>query len=86
MGRNKDLLQSRDQKIFERYIYWTEVRRLRFDDAVKILSKDEFFVSEFVVLSVVRKAVREGWKSQTGKSPTKSKFSGFRVKSETSVK
>lgn len=82
MGRNKDLLQFRDQKIFERYIYWTEVRRLRFDDAVKILSQDEFFVSEFVVLSVVRKAVREGWRSQTGKAPTKYKFSGFRVKSE----
>lgn len=86
MGRNKDLIVARDHKIFDRYIYWTEVRRLRFDDAVKILSQDEFFVSEFVVLSVVRKAVREGWKSQTGKSPTKSKFSGFRVKSETSVK
>lgn len=86
MGRNKDLLLARDQKIYERYIYWTEVRRLRFDDAVKILSQEEFFVSEFIVLSVVRKGVRLGWKSSTGKRPTKSGFSGFRVKSEKSSK
>ena len=80
MGRNKKLLNARDHKIFERYIFWTEIKRIRFDDAIKILSSEEFFVSECVIISVVRKGVQEGWVSSLGKSPSKSNFSGFRFK------
>ncbi len=42
-GRDKALIAARDQRVFERYYYWTEVKRLRFDDAVKKLSEEEFF-------------------------------------------
>lgn len=41
-GRNKELIQERDKKLFERFYYWSEVRRLRFDDTIKKLSEEEF--------------------------------------------
>ena len=58
--RKKELKAARDMKMFERYYYWTEVRRLRFDDAVKKLSEEEFFVSEERVMQIVRKMIRDG--------------------------
>ena len=55
-GRNKHLIQQRDESLCRRYYYWTEVKRLRFDDALKILSEQEFFISEERILSVIRNA------------------------------
>lgn len=54
-GRNRHLIEMRNRKIVERYYYWTEVRRLRFDDAVKQLSENEFFLSEFVIWQILKK-------------------------------
>jgi hypothetical protein len=34
----------RNRIMVARYYYWTEIRRLRFDDVMRILSDDEFFV------------------------------------------
>ena len=45
-GRNKELIKLRDEALYRRYYYWTEVQRLRFDDALKLLSEREFFISE----------------------------------------
>ncbi len=45
-GRDKDLIELRDEALCRRYYYWTEVQRLRFDDALKVLSRQEFFISE----------------------------------------
>ena len=45
-GRNKDLIDKRNESLCRRWYYWTEVQRLRFDDALKILSEQEFFISE----------------------------------------
>jgi hypothetical protein len=45
---------DRDRKLVERYYYWTEVKRRRFDDAWKILSEQEFFLSEQRVIQIVR--------------------------------
>lgn len=45
-GRNKDLIDKRNEALCRRWYYWTEVQRLRFDDALKILSEQEFFISE----------------------------------------
>lgn len=53
-GRNKDLIAKRDEMLCRRYYYWTEVQRLRFDDALKILSEQEFFLSEERILSILR--------------------------------
>ena len=32
-GRNKHLIEQRNSALIRRYYYWTEVQRLRFDDA-----------------------------------------------------
>lgn len=58
-GRNKDLISRRDEKLLRRYYYWTEVQRLRFDDALKVLSRDEFFISEERIMAIIRKNCRK---------------------------
>ncbi|MGN1210459.1 MAG: transposase [Candidatus Cryptobacteroides sp.] len=55
-GRNRRLIEARNRKIVQRYYYWTEVRRLRFDDAVKELSEHEFFLSEFMIWQILKKS------------------------------
>lgn len=54
-GRNKRLIERRNQKIVQRYYFWTEVKRLRFDDAVKELAENEFFLSEFMIWQILKK-------------------------------
>ena len=58
-GRNKDLIKARNEKIAQRWYYWTEKQRLRFDDAMKILSKQEFFLSEDRILYILREHIKE---------------------------
>jgi hypothetical protein len=58
-GRSKILIEKRDKALCRRYYYWTEVRRLRFDDAIKILSEEEFFLCEQRILKIIRDARRE---------------------------
>lgn len=53
-GRNSELIQKRDLKLLQRYYYWTEVKRLRFDDALRILSEEEFFISIDRIMAIVR--------------------------------
>lgn len=50
----------RDEALCRRYYHWTEVERLRFDDALKVLSEREFFISEERILSIIRRKLREG--------------------------
>lgn len=54
-GRNKDLIEKRDEKLCRRYYYWTEHERLRFDDALRILSEQEFFISEERIMQIIRR-------------------------------
>lgn len=42
----RDRLAKRNRTMVARYYYWTEIRRRRFDDVLKILSDYEFFVDE----------------------------------------
>ena len=58
-GRNKELIKLRDEALYRRYYYWTEVQRLRFDDALKVLSRQEFFISEERIMSIIRRKCRE---------------------------
>ena len=77
-GRDKALISARDRKLFERYYYWTEVKRLRFDDALQKLSSEEFFISEGRIMQIIRKMIREGEKVDGAELPAVG-FSGFRV-------
>ena len=39
-------LSLRNRAMIARYYYWTEIRRRRFDDVMRILSDQEFFVED----------------------------------------
>lgn len=78
-GRDKELIEARDRKLLERYHYWTEVRRLRFDDALRKLSLEEFFLSEGRILQIIRRQLREG-ATVDGCSLRAAHFSGFRCR------
>lgn len=58
-GRNKELIKKRDEQLCRRYYFWTEVKRLRFDDALRILSEQEFFISEERIMAVIRSKIHE---------------------------
>lgn len=58
-GRDRRLIEKRDKALCRRWYYWTEVQRLRFDDAIKILSEEEFFISEERVMAIIRQFCRE---------------------------
>lgn len=58
-GRNRELIEKRNEKLAQRWYYWTETQRLRFDDALKILSRQEFFLSEDRVLTIIREYIKE---------------------------
>lgn len=77
-GRNPELVSSRDLKLFERYYFWTEIRRLRFDDTIKKLSEEEFFISESRVIQIVRRMIQEG-ATVDGKQIERPLFTGFKV-------
>ena len=58
-GRNKELIVKRDLAVCRRYYYWTEIQRLRFDDTLKVLSSQEFFLSEETILKIIRKCTHK---------------------------
>lgn len=58
-GRNKELIKKRDEQLCRRYYYWTEKQRLRFDDALRILSQQEFFLSEERIMAIIRAKCHE---------------------------
>jgi len=58
-GRDKELIKKRDEALCRRYYYWTETQRLRFDDALHILSEQEFFISEERIMAIIRNCVNK---------------------------
>ena len=58
-GRDKELIKRRDEALCRRYYYWTEIQRLRFDDALKVLSNEEFFISEERIMAIIRRKCKE---------------------------
>lgn len=58
-GRDKQLIALRDEALCRRYYYWTEEKRLRFDDALTLLSQQEFFISEERIMSIIRRKCHE---------------------------
>lgn len=77
-GRNKSLIEERDRRLFERFYFWTEVKRIRFDDAIATLSHDEFFLSEARIMAIVRRMLSEG-ATVNGSSIPPQRHGGFRV-------
>ena len=59
-GRDKELIKLRDEALCRRYYYWTEIQRLRFDDALKVLSEREFFISDMQISTLLGVIVGEG--------------------------
>ena len=59
-GLDTELIKLRDEALCRRYYYWTERQRLRFDDALKILSEREFFISEERIMAIIRRMIRTG--------------------------
>jgi len=64
-GRNKDLIKLRNEALLRRYYFWIEVQRLRFDDALKVLSEREFFISEERIMAIIRNAICNGENNKT---------------------
>ena len=58
-GRDRELIRLRDEALCRRYYYWTERQRLRYDDALRVLSRREFFISEERVMAIVRRMAGE---------------------------
>ena len=54
MAKSNELLCKRNEALLLRYYHLTEKERLRFDDALKILSKQEFFISEERIMTIIR--------------------------------
>lgn len=47
------MIRERNEALCRRYYYWTEAQSVRFDRALKILSK-EFFLSEERIMAIIR--------------------------------
>ena len=86
-GRDKYLIEARDRKMFERFYFWSEVQRLRFDDTIAKLAYEEFFLSEATTLRIIKRMLTEGV-TVDGKTIKNSRYQGFRplrrTKSKTS--
>lgn len=76
-GRSQTLITARNERLFQRYYYWTEVERLRFDDTIGKLANEEFFLSEARVIQIIREMLRAG-ATVDGNRIKDPVFSGFR--------
>jgi hypothetical protein len=82
-GRDKQLIAERNEMLLQRYYYWTEVKRLRFDDTIAKLSREEFFISESRIMQVIRGMIQAG-ATVDGKVVERPLFTGFRVRPKSS--
>lgn len=58
-GKSQELLTLRNKKLIRRYYELTEVQRMRFDDALELLSREEFFISPKSILQIIRSHASE---------------------------
>ena len=68
-GRSSYLILKRDLLLITRYFYYTEVKRLRFDDALETLSEEEFFIEQTTILNRLN-ANNEEFKRRFANKPT----------------
>ena len=50
--KHNPLILLKQKKIVERWYYWTEIKRIRFDDAIKNLEQ-EFFIKEARITRII---------------------------------
>ena len=53
-GRNQELAKIRDEALFHRFNYLTEIRKLSVKEALKQLSEHEFYISEYRIISILQ--------------------------------
>jgi len=53
MARDKDLIKKRNKRIMERFNYWYNQKRLRYDDTMLKLEA-EFFISKIRIEAILR--------------------------------
>ena len=74
-------LKKRDRTLTARYYYWTEIARRRFDDVIRILAEEEFFLDERTVSSIIVNT-EDYYLELLAKKPSKDKlqkkFSSFK--------
>ncbi len=54
-GRNIDLVKKRDEKLYERFLYHYDVCKIRLDEVLRILSEEEFFLSEQRIWTIIKR-------------------------------
>lgn len=58
MNARTERRRKRNAAILKRYWYLVEKKRLRFDDAIRILAEKEFFLSEFQVIQIIKNELK----------------------------
>lgn len=59
MARDKDLIKKRNKRIYERFNYWYNTKRLRYDDTINKL-EGEFFISKLRIEAILRTEKSKG--------------------------
>lgn len=52
-GRSAELIKQRNDRLVHRFYYWYETKRLRYDDVLRKLSTEEFFISEARIRAII---------------------------------
>ena len=76
----RDRLEKRNRIMTARYYYWTEIKRRRFDDVLRILSDNEFFVEERTISNTLVEQddfYNELLRSKASTRKLKAMFPGF---------
>lgn len=55
-GRDSELIELRNKRLVERFVYWHEVLKVRLDETLRILSREEFFLSEQRIWTIIKEA------------------------------
>ena len=79
-GRSSELIEKRNEALLRRYYYWTEIKRRRFDDVLRILSDNEFFVEERTISNTLVEQddfYNELLRSKASARKLKAMFPGF---------
>lgn len=53
-GRNTDLVALRNEKILARFVYWYDIQKVRMDETLRILSEEEFFLSQRHIWRIIK--------------------------------
>ena len=53
-GRNCNLIELRNRKICERFTYWYGVHKVRLDETLRILSEEEFYLTERHIWRIIK--------------------------------